>query len=289
MIFSSVKSYYSYRRYSSVGRALDRWSRIRWFEHAVRYYFSPNSFCLIAYVLTDGDPQLEWFKGNESYRVYWYETRFLFLSVFVSCLRCKGPFLTYKEKWIVGNQTNNTAFTNYKYSFQLLGECRCLWTRDSLRAHVHVAKFCGRPRLIRSVLRASNKKNEILILWVYYTIPFGFSSLRHFGASHFNILNYFVWLRITDECSVPEMCISSILLITSDFKWCIHLSRSLFLYFNYLVSVAAGGPESPRGYMKPSFAVDLGWFVAFWEHQNFRVNIDWNGNLAGLLHNPFWI
>ena len=41
----------------------------------------------------------------------------------------------------------------------------------------------------------------------------------------------------------------SILLIISDLKWCIHLSRSLFLYFNNLVSVTAGGPESPRGHM----------------------------------------
>ena len=36
-----------------------------------------------------------------------------------------------------------------------------------------------------------------------------------------------------DEGSVPEMRIWSILLIISDKKWCIHLSRSLFLYFNY--------------------------------------------------------
>ena len=40
----------------------------------------------------------------------------------------------------------------------------------------------------------------------------------------------FVWLRITDEGSVPEMRIWSILLIKSDLKWCIHLNRSLFLY-----------------------------------------------------------
>ena len=45
---------------------------------------------------------------------------------------------------------------------------------------------------------------------------------------------YFVWLRITDEGSVPEMRIWSILLIKSDLKWCIHLSRSLFLYFSPL-------------------------------------------------------
>ena len=32
----------------------------------------------------------------------------------------------------------------------------------------------------------------------------------------FNFLNYFVWLRITDEGSVPEMRILSILKIESD-------------------------------------------------------------------------
>ena len=37
--------------------------------------------------------------------------------------------------------------------------------------------------------------------------------------------------------------------LITDLKWYIHLSRSLFLYFNYLVSVTAGGQESPRGHM----------------------------------------
>ena len=47
---------------------------------------------------------------------------------------------------------------------------------------------------------------------------------------------YFVWLRITDVASVPEMHIWSILLIKSDKKWCIHLSRSLFLYITQNLS-----------------------------------------------------
>ena len=37
-------------------------------------------------------------------------------------------------------------------------------------------------------------------------------------------------LRITNEGSVPEMRIWSILLIISDLKWCIDLGRSLFLF-----------------------------------------------------------
>ena len=72
------------------------------------------------------------------------------------------------------------------------------------------------------------------------------ASFGAFMTSLFNFLNYFAWLRITDEGSVPEMRIWSILLMKSDSKWCIHLD--LFLYFNHfthLVSVTAGGPESP--------------------------------------------
>ena len=76
------------------------------------------------------------------------------------------------------------------------------------------------------------KLTEIVILWVYYTIPFGLSLIRHFWGIFFNFLNYFGWLRITDEGSVPEMRIWSILLIKSALKWCIHLSRSLCSYTN---------------------------------------------------------
>ena len=62
---------------------------------------------------------------------------------------------------------------------------------------------------------------------------FGLSVFRHFLDITFQLLlNYFVRLRITDEGSVPEMRIWSILLIKSDLKWCVHLGRSLFLYCN---------------------------------------------------------
>ena len=71
---------------------------------------------------------------------------------------------------------------------QILDECHCWWTSESPRAHV--AKFYGRHRLIRSFLRASKfsalKLIEIVILFVYYTIPFGFSLFRHFRAIIFN-------------------------------------------------------------------------------------------------------
>ena len=73
--------------------------------------------------------------------------------------------------------------------------------------------------------------SKIVILWVYCTIPFGFSLIWHFWAIIFKVWNHFVWLRITDEGSLPEMRIWSISLIKSDLKGCIHLSRSLFSYW----------------------------------------------------------
>ena len=162
-------------------------------------------------------------------------------------------------------------------SLQPLGECHCCWTRVSPRAHV--AKFFVRLQLIRSVLRASKfsmlKFIKIVILWIYYMASLlASASFGAFVTYLFNFLNYFVWLRITDEGFVPEMRIWSILLMKSDLKWCIHLD--LFLYFNHfthLVSVTVGGPESPWGHMQPSTTVDFSWFVAFWEHQHFPC---WN-------------
>ena len=53
------------------------------------------------------------------------------------------------------------------------------------------AKFCGRLRLIRSILRESRfselKLIEIVILWDYYTIAFGLSLFRHFWGITFHI------------------------------------------------------------------------------------------------------
>ena len=52
-----------------------------------------------------------------------------------------------------------------------------------------VAKSYSRLRLICSVLRASKfsvlKLAEIVMLWVYYTIPFGFSLFWHFWEFFF--------------------------------------------------------------------------------------------------------
>ena len=120
----------------------------------------------------------------------------------------------------------------FLFIIQLLGECHCWWTSESQRAYE--AKLYGRCRLIRGVLRAPKfpvlKLIEIVILWVYKTIQFGFSLFWNFLGITFQRLTHFVWLRITEEGSVPEMRIWSILLNKSDLKWCIHLRRGLYLY-----------------------------------------------------------
>ena len=74
----------------------------------------------------------------------------------------------------------------------------------------HVAKFYVRLQLMRSALRASKffvlKFIEIVILWIYYMASISTSvSFGTFVTSLFNFLNYFVWLKITDEVSVPFM------------------------------------------------------------------------------------
>ena len=56
-----------------------------------------------------------------------------------------------------------------------------------------------------------------------FTIPSPF-------GHHFSTFETTVFLRITDEGSVPEMRIWSILLIKSDIKWCVHFIRSIFIY-----------------------------------------------------------
>ena len=160
------------------------------------------------------------------------------------------------------------------------------WTNEFPRAHV--AKFYCWVRLIRSVLRASKfsvlKLIEIVILWFLTPSVLASAYVGTFRPSFSTLKLLYLttdhW-RGTSTLSkiekVPrgirgeksKIRIWYIVLVKSDLKWCIHLRRSLFLYFNYLVSVTAGGQVSPQGHMKPSSTVDFGLFVSFWEHQNF--------------------
>ena len=80
--------------------------------------------------------------------------------------------------------------SSFVFYIKQLGECHCWWTREPPRAHV--AKFYGRHRFICSVWEHQNspcfKLIEIVILWVYYTIPFVFSLFRHFWDTTFQLL-----------------------------------------------------------------------------------------------------
>ena len=97
---------------------------------------------------------------------------------------------------------------------------------------------------------------EFLILQVYYTIPFGFRLFRwSFWTLLVIFLNYFVLLRMTDEGSVPEMRILSILLIKPDWKLCIHLTRSLFLCLCMLLFCTS---------IRCWYSVVLRYFARFW-------------------------
>ena len=79
--------------------------------------------------------------------------------------------------------------------------------------------------MIRNNIHIVDRRFELIESPLWLRLVF-----RHFWGINFQpFVNYFVWLRITEEGSVPEMRIWSILLIKSDLKWCIHLSKSLFL------------------------------------------------------------
>ena len=90
----------------------------------------------------------------------------------------------------------------------------------------------------------------IVILWGLLHHPIWLYLVLALLGITVHLLNYIVWIRITDEGRIPEMRIWSILLIKSDLKWCIHLSRRLFLNFNFMVSCHCWWTkESPRAHV----------------------------------------
>ena len=115
--------------------------------------------------------------------------------------------------------------------------CHCWWTSEYTRAQV--AKFYGLLRSHRSVERASTfSVFKIDLNWNFVDLldhPFW---LQLWGGGVniiFNFSNYFVWPRNTDEFSVPEMRIWSILLIESDLNTtpCIDITAP---YINFITS-----------------------------------------------------
>ena len=115
-------------------------------------------------------------------------------------------------------------------------------------------------------------KRIIICILSKFTLFFAANGVysSHLGLAFFLMLRPFF----------PELVISTDLLsFRTSLGTSIFLSRSLYLNFNYLVSVTAGAPVNPRGHMKPSPTVDFGWFV---ENITFSVfKIDWNCNCVG--------
>ena len=118
----------------------------------------------------------------------------------------------------------------------------------------HVAKFYGWLRLIRSVWRTSKFSffkidRNFNFVGLYYTIPFCFNLLWHLLVITFQLFKLHClvkdhWRGFSTRNAHMVYIVNLIRL-----KWCIHLSRSRYFNFNYLVSVNAGGPLSPRGHM----------------------------------------
>ena len=86
----------------------------------------------------------------------------------------------------------------------------------------------------------------------------------------------------------PKTEILSILLIIFDLKWCIHLSRPLFIFQLLGECRCWWTSESPRAHAT-KFYDRLLLIGSVWEHHNFPYKIDWNCNIVGLLHHPFWL
>ena len=87
--------------------------------------------------------------------------------------------------------------------------------------------FFALPDIGRSPLNLTCPSR--FIIWKAAVLPS--ACFGTFWTSLSNFWNYpLFWLKITDEGSVPEMPILSILLIKSALKSCIHLSWSPFLY-----------------------------------------------------------
>ena len=113
----------------------------------------------------------------------------------------------------------------------------CLFSKNWPEIQVTLNIFFS----INALSLTENKNNYSLILDCIYinaicktyrltTISFGFSLLWLFWFITFQLLKLLWLVKYHWYGSVPEMWLWSILSIKSGLKWCIHLSRSLFLY-----------------------------------------------------------
>ena len=82
------------------------------------------------------------------------------------------------------------------------------------------------------------------LVWLLMTLichPFDFTCFGTVLDTSYQLLKL-LWLRITYEGSVPKICNLSILLIKSDLKWCIQLSRVSFVFMPRKLKIGGSNP-----------------------------------------------
>ena len=100
------------------------------------------------------------------------------------------------------------------------------------------------------------------------------------GASLFNFWNYFVWLRITDGGSVPEMDMWSIFGIKSDWNWCIYLSTNPYINDCHCWWIS-GYPTARCSYIVRSMSVD--------SHGFDSIKLLIETEITWVHYHPFWL
>ena len=91
-------------------------------------------------------------------------------------------------------------------------------TRDT--HYTNIEPIIGISRFFRGFIQDNFSWDYLF----YYTIRVGI-----IWTSHFNLLQYIVWLRVTAEGSILELRIWSILFIHPIWKWCIQFVKSPFV------------------------------------------------------------
>ena len=127
--------------------------------------------------------------GSIGFSSYWTKGGLVFAKIILADLNIELCLVIW-ESYVLLVETN--LFTKLVMIFRTLRLDNIKVLHFHIKTtlifiHSYVAKFYARLRLTGSVLRASKfsvyKLIDIVVLWVYYTIPFGFSLFWHFWKS----------------------------------------------------------------------------------------------------------
>ena len=185
-----------------------------------------------------------------------------------------------------------TSWWRSLFEFQLLGECHCWWTSESPRAHV--AKFSVDFSWVVAFEEHQNfpclKLIEIVILWVYYTIPFGFNLFWHLLVITFQLLKLHClagdrWRGFGARNAHMVHIVNLIRLKMVYTSWW----RSLFEFELLGECHCWLTSESPRAHVAKLYG-RLQLIRSVWRASTFSVlKTDRNCYIVGLLHHPFWL